>query len=86
LFEKLPIEKTLSSLLTIKFLNELKKYSVYPLIPATISMVLPQLDLDSVDAVASIVVRAYQESWRDIVEYVLNELEEKAEKTTANTN
>jgi len=85
-FAKLPIEKTLSNLLTIKFLDELKKYAVYPLVPATISMVLPQLDLDSVDAVASVVVESYRESWRDIVEYVLNELEEKTRKTTANTD
>jgi len=59
---------------TCRLLIQLKKMTIWPIIPATLSMVLPKQGLSSVDSVATEIAKAYADSWRSMVESVMNSL------------
>jgi len=59
-------------------MDELEEFMNQPIIPATISLLLPAIDLKDSEDVIKEVSKAYVSSWGSIVEKVLNELGSKA--------
>jgi CRISPR-associated protein Cmr2 len=77
LFKRLGrLEKDLAGRPGVKLLNALKSYSIYPLVPATISLLIPQIDSDT--STPSNLVRfvkdRYLDSWKNIVKEVIDDL------------
>jgi CRISPR-associated protein Cmr2 len=69
--------KALVSKPRVKLLDVLKSYSIYPLVPATVSLLLPQID-DYTSTPRSLVNRVkqiYVESWRELVDEIDKKLE-----------
>jgi CRISPR-associated protein Cmr2 len=69
----------------IKLLNTLRSYSIYPLVPATISLLLPQIDSDTSTPrnIVSYVRQRYLKSWESLVNYVIDERLDKTCKDAA---
>lgn len=62
----------LEKLPTVEFLRELEGYSIHPLVPATVSLVLPHIIGDSPSDVLTSVKEVYANTWRSIVDDVIN--------------
>jgi len=76
-----PLEKLKGS--GIKLLNTLKNYSIYPLVPATISLLLPQID-DYTSTPRSLVDKVkqiYVESWTELVKEIDEKLEDAVKRS-----
>jgi len=69
----------------IKLLNTLRSYSIYPLVPATISLLLPQIDSDTSTPrnIVNYVRQSYSKSWESLVNYVIDERLDKTCKDAA---
>jgi CRISPR-associated protein Cmr2 len=67
----------------VKLLNTLKSYSIYPLIPATTSLLLPQID-DYTSTPRSLIDRVkqvYVESWARLVDEIDKKLEDTVNRS-----
>jgi CRISPR-associated protein Cmr2 len=75
-----PLEKLKGS--GIKLLNTLKNYSIYPLVPATISLLLPQIDnyTSTPRSLVNKVKQIYVESWTELVEEIDKKLEDAVKR------
>jgi CRISPR-associated protein Cmr2 len=81
LSEAIPLEKLKGP--GVKLLNTLKSYFTYPLIPATISLLLPQID-DYTSTPRSLVDRVkevYVESWAKLVDEIDKKLEDVVKRS-----
>jgi len=81
LSKAIPLEKLKGP--GVKLLNTLKSYSTYPLIPATISLLLPQID-DYTSTPRSLVDRVkevYVESWTKLVDEIDEKLEDVVKRS-----
>jgi CRISPR-associated protein Cmr2 len=75
--------KALVSKPGVKLLDVLKSYSIYPLVPATVSLLLPQID-DYTSTPRSLVNRVkqiYVESWKELVDEIDEKLENIVNKS-----
>lgn len=68
------IKETLANVLKLSKIA-LEFISSQPIIPATISLLLPSHDFTSSKDVVDSVVKAYRESWRELVDHIDRELE-----------